>query len=236
MTELAGKLAAPFPAADVEWRVARSGLKGEKPWAMCLAYITNRAIMERLDATVGPENWRNEFQRWGDKGVLCGISIRSGTEWVTKWDGAEETDIESVKGGLSAAMKRAAVQWGIGRYLYGLEEGWALFSDKGPYSAKIEGKFYHWSPPELPAWALPKRAAGPLADTIAKQSFSEKPAALAEPEPALPAVATWKGKPLKDKPSDELVELRKWCVKTDPVKWATKVEEIDTELAGRVGE
>ncbi|MGH7576528.1 MAG: Rad52/Rad22 family DNA repair protein [Longimicrobiales bacterium] len=33
--------------------------------------------------------------------------------------------MESVKGGLSAATKRAAVEWGIGRYLYGIEEGWA---------------------------------------------------------------------------------------------------------------
>lgn len=151
-------LAAPFDAQDIEWRIARSGVKNGKPWGMCLAYLTNRAIMDRLDGVLGPENWKNEFTRWGEKGVMCGLSLRLNGEWVTKWDGAEETDIESVKGGFSSAMKRAAVQWGIGRYLYGLEEGWAKFEEHGPYSAKIENTFYKWSPPGLPAWAVPTTA------------------------------------------------------------------------------
>ena len=92
---------------------------------------------------------------------MCGISIRvprenGATEWVTKWDGAENTDIEAVKGGLSGAMKRAAVQWNIGRYLYNLEEGWVEVSDKGQFQGKTKsGKFFRWNPPELPEWALP---------------------------------------------------------------------------------
>ena len=45
-----------------------------------------------------------------------------------KWDAAENTQVEAVKGGRSGAMKRAAVQWGIGRYLYNLEEGFAQTS------------------------------------------------------------------------------------------------------------
>ena len=81
-----------------------------------------------------------------------------------------------------------------------------------------------------------KAPAAAVQKAVAASDLKDVPAAIQQPEPALPTVATWKGKPLKDKPSDELVELRKWCVKTDPVKWATKVEEIDTELAGRVGE
>ena len=86
----ARQLADPFPAADIEWRIQRSGVKNGKPWAMCLAYITNRAIMDRLDAVLGPENWRNEFVPWGDKAVACGLSLRLSGEWITKWDGAEQ--------------------------------------------------------------------------------------------------------------------------------------------------
>lgn len=158
------KLAAPFPPGDIEWRIGRAGVKNDKVWATCLAYVTNRAIMERLDAVVGPANWRNEYREWttGSPGVLCGISIRVGDEWVTKWDGAEQTDIESVKGGLSNAMKRAAVQWGIGRYLYDLPEGKATISEKGQhYQAKNEKKqtpAFRWDPPALPKWALPEAA------------------------------------------------------------------------------
>ena len=63
--------------------------------------------------------------------MICGISIRIGAEWVTKWDGAENTELESVKGGLSASMRRAAVQWGVGRYLYRLPRVWVPVDEKG---------------------------------------------------------------------------------------------------------
>lgn len=157
------KLHEPFPSSDIEWRIGRSGKTGEgKLWATALAYVNNRAIMERLDAVCGPENWRNEYKEWTigqNHGVLCGISVKMlGGEWVTKWDGAENTDIESVKGGLSNAMKRAAVQWGIGRYLYKLEETFVnCAGTKQPgwvYAKGKEGVFF-WQTPELPTWALP---------------------------------------------------------------------------------
>ena len=93
---------------------------------MVLAYVTNRAIQNRLDEVCGPMGWRNEY-REETGGVMCGISIWCSERktWGTKWDGAEKTDVESFKGGLSASMKRAAVQWGIGRYLYKLESAFA---------------------------------------------------------------------------------------------------------------
>ena len=57
---------------------------------------------------------------------LCTIQIFDDErhEWMEKTDGAENTDYEPVKGGLSDAMKRAASQWGIGRYLYKLGTPW----------------------------------------------------------------------------------------------------------------
>jgi hypothetical protein len=86
---------------------------------------------------------------------------------VTKWDGAENTDIEAVKGGLSGAMKRAAVQWGIGRYLYDLDEGWANIHDRGRHSAKDKNnKWFKWDPPELPPWALPNPTPSKVANRL----------------------------------------------------------------------
>jgi len=146
------KLKDRFPESDLEWRVQRSGIKNKTPWALVVPYITNRAIMDRLDEVCGPENWSNGFLNapGGDGGVVCGISIKAGDEWVTKYDGAERTNIEAVKGGLSNAMKRAAVQWGIGRYLYELDGPFfAVFSAKGKNSDKIENTFYRWDPPKL---------------------------------------------------------------------------------------
>lgn len=152
------RLKEPFSEKDIEWRIQSAGKNGDRLWARVLAYVTNRAIMNRLDEVCGPENWRNEFKEWSGKGVLCGISIKINDEWITKWDGAEETDIEKTKGGLSGAMKRAAVQWGIGRYLYNLESGFATISKDGEYfQTGKTGSYdsFRWSPPSLPDWALP---------------------------------------------------------------------------------
>jgi len=123
------RLQAPFAPEDIEWKpIAISKQAGK---ALVAPYVTNRAIMDRLDEVCGPENWRNEFRPGPGGGVLCGISIRIGDEWITKWDGAENTDIEPVKGGLSSAMRRAAVQWGIGRYLYRLPNQWVRIDERG---------------------------------------------------------------------------------------------------------
>lgn len=150
------KLKEPFKKEDIEWRLQQSGETNGRIWGKCLAYVTVRAIETRLDEVCGAENWKNEFKEGPNGGILCGISIKIGDEWITKWDGSENTDFESVKGGLSGAMKRSAVQWGIGRYLYDLEEGWAVVSENGIYSGKTkEGKWFKWNPPVLPAWALP---------------------------------------------------------------------------------
>jgi hypothetical protein len=152
------ELQKPFPAQDIEWRVQRvvKTSKGNK--AVVLAYVTNRAIQNRLDEVFGIGNWKNEFKEWRENGVLCGISVKIDGEWVTKWDGAEETQIEAVKGGFSGSMKRAAVQWGIGRYLYNLDETWVDIKERGEnyISDKKTGIQGYWNTPTLPAWALPE--------------------------------------------------------------------------------
>jgi len=149
-----------FPAEDIEWRVQRSGFSNGKPWAMVLAYITNRAIMQRLDDVCGPENWMNRFMECESGAVECGIGIKCGDEWIWKYDAAEPTQVEAVKGGRSASMKRAGVQWGIGRYLYNLETNFAECRTDRPADrngwnqAKADGKAFYWKAPQLPAWAL----------------------------------------------------------------------------------
>ena len=154
------KLKEPFPFDDLEFRLQSCGEKDGKFWGLVLAYVTNRAIQNRLDEVVGPENWKNEFTKGPDGGILCGLSIKINGEWVTKYDGAENTNIEAVKGGLSGAMKRAAATgWGIGRYLYNLKESWAVIAPdgkKGKYTGQTKDKkYFKWDPPALPAWALP---------------------------------------------------------------------------------
>lgn len=132
--ELTQKLNAPFDAKDVEWRIQQTSQ--DKKRGLAVAFITSRAIQKRLDETVGPFRWRTEFTPWhqiGSGSQLCALSIydESRKEWVTKTDGAENSDIEPIKGGLSDSFKRAAVQWGIGRYLYSLDAVWVDVEQRG---------------------------------------------------------------------------------------------------------
>ncbi|MBW3627720.1 MAG: hypothetical protein KY464_00350 [Gemmatimonadetes bacterium] len=150
------RLAEPFAPDQLEWRVGRTGKGVRGAWVHVLAYQTSRAVMDRFDEVCGVENWANEFRAGPGGGVLCRIGVNiEGAGWVWKEDGAENTNIEAVKGGLSGAMKRAAVQWGVGRYLYGLEETFGLVHQFGLYSAGKGGERFRWNPPALPDWALP---------------------------------------------------------------------------------
>ena len=120
------ELAKPFAAEDLEWRLQKTFEIQGRMTGIAVPYVTNRAIMNRLDSVVGPENWYNDFKPWHAAGKkeaqICGISIYfEGKGFITKWDGAEDSDIEPIKGGLSDSMKRAAVQWGIGRVLYNID-------------------------------------------------------------------------------------------------------------------
>lgn len=123
--EIHAALLQPFAPEDLEWRLQH--VNADKPFGLAVPYVTNRAIQNRLDDVVGPDNWYNDYKPWHSSGKkesqLCGLSIyfEEKQQWITKWDGAEDSDIEAIKGGLSDSMKRAAVQWGIGRILYEMD-------------------------------------------------------------------------------------------------------------------
>lgn len=163
------KLAEPFHANEIEWRIGQAGKKQDGTiWAKAFAYVTNRAIQQRLDDVCGPANWYPTFTAPPNAAPgtasLCTIHINTDLQgqWIGKSDGADNSDMEAVKGGLSDSMKRAAVMWRIGRYLYQLEEAWVETSDKRgegwryqPANEKKGIPAFYWQEPRLPAWALP---------------------------------------------------------------------------------
>jgi len=169
MREYEKQLKQPFAPEHIEWRIQQSGSNpdrntGEvKRWGLVLAYVTNRAIMDRLDEVFGIEGWCNEFIEAPSGGILCGITALTMEVPITKYDGAENTQVEAVKGGISNAMKRSAVQWGIGRYLYDLEATFVNMTEIKPPTMKGYGVHYdkdskkrcYWKHPELPAFARP---------------------------------------------------------------------------------
>lgn len=161
MEEKAKQLKKPFKVDEIEWRIQSKDKNNE--WAIVLAYVTNRAIMDRLDEVFGIEGWSNEFTTAPDGGILCGITAYMNEMPITKYDGAENTKVDPIKGGLSNAMKRSAVQWGIGRYLYELDTSFVKPTQLKPpamkgYSSYYDQdtrKRYYWKHPELPEFARP---------------------------------------------------------------------------------
>ena len=118
-------LSRPFPADAVSWRAQSVSTKNpDAPKAMALAYIDARDVMRRLDEVCGPAGWQCDYPHATNK-TICRIGVKVDGEWIWKSNGAGDTDIEAEKGAISDAFKRAAVLWGIGRYLYDLKTPWA---------------------------------------------------------------------------------------------------------------
>jgi len=158
-------LDAPFPASDIEWRpltVSRKTGKG-----LAAAYLTARAVAQRLDDVFGPGGWKNEYREAPGGGILCRIYFRDDRgpngepgEWIWREDGADRTDVEPTKGGLSAAFKRAGAALGIGRYLYDLPQQWVEVDEYGKFKSepRIPSRFLPAAPPRS-AERAPERPA-----------------------------------------------------------------------------
>ena len=129
--EIIKRLHEPFGAKEIEWKIQVT--TQDKKRGMAVAYMDARAVQKRLDEVVGAFDWKNVYSLWHDNSQICGISIFNDdrSEWITKFDGAENSDIEPIKGGLSDSFKRAATVWGIGRYLYEIDGVWVEIEPKG---------------------------------------------------------------------------------------------------------
>lgn len=149
------RLSDPF---DPSWLRAKPQVV--KPGrALAVTFITARDVQHRLDDVVGVENWQDEYTilQYAGAGkdlvvqVKCKLSICINGKWVAKEDVGSEGDVgddgDKLKGAFSDALKRAAVKFGIGRYLYFLPPMWCDYDNE-------KREFTSW--PELPVWAYPK--------------------------------------------------------------------------------
>jgi len=139
-------LARPFDLTEVKFKPQT--VKNNR--ALALAYVDARVIQDRLDDVLGVEGWQDEYQLLPDGSVSCRLRLKLGPRWITKMDvgsPSEQPDGgDRLKAAFSDALKRAAVKFGIGRYLYRLPAMW------GDY-APIKKIFP--TPPRLPAFAQP---------------------------------------------------------------------------------
>jgi hypothetical protein len=149
-------LAAPFDLQEVKFKP--QVVQGNR--ALALVYVDARVIQDRLDDVLGVEGWQDEYEVLPDNSVVCRLRLKIGGEWVTKMDVGGQSEQpdggDRMKAAFSDALKRAAVKFGIGRYLYRLPSQWV---DYDPAKRQFR------STPTLPAFALPKRRAKAMAST-----------------------------------------------------------------------
>lgn len=169
LVALTAALAEPFEPREVKFKP--QSVKNNRCLAM--AYIDARLIQDRLDDVLGVENWTDAYTILNDGSVMCRLRLKLGDRWITKTDvgsPSEQPDGgDRLKAAFSDALKRAAVKFGIGRYLYRLPAQWV---DYDGVKKQIV------SPPQLPPWALPK------ARRTAQPAQSAQPAQKPAPQPA----------------------------------------------------
>lgn len=150
-------LGKPFARDEIKTRV-QGGTK--------LSYITARTARKRLNEVLGPSNWWCELTP-GDVWVKCrlwvrlpsGVIFRDGMGGYPKMPTADD----AAKGGASDALKIAAVQFGVGEYLYGdiladyqpLEEHEAVEAQPRPSGTNNSGhgKGNYAPPNEVKNWS-----------------------------------------------------------------------------------
>lgn len=144
--DLLKALAAPFPAESVSWRVG--SVSKDKSKGQALAYVDARDVMRRLDSSCGTD-WQSEIVVQPNGLVTCRIGILVDGMWRWRQDGtasgrdiqlaenaskgdiakAEQEHEMAQKGSVSDAFKRAAVLWGVGRYLYDMQTPWVAINE-----------------------------------------------------------------------------------------------------------
>ena len=121
--EIRALLEAPFQ--EIQWKIQTMSKDSTK--GMVVGYIDARDVAARLDS-VGVT--------WSDSYTV----LQMASTWIVECrltvDGITRTDVgtgdgeESAKSAYSDALKRAAVKFGVGRYLYDLPTSWVAVENR----------------------------------------------------------------------------------------------------------
>lgn len=118
----------PFPPEVVELKPG--AVSEAKRSALALAYVDARHYQARLDAVVGPDGWQVSYRPWGERAVICALTLLG----VTREDvgEAEKGDPNQATSAAMQAFKRTCAAFGLGRYLYtDLPQMWVEAEQKG---------------------------------------------------------------------------------------------------------
>lgn len=152
LLDVADALKAPFPPGEEQYRAGPCWEQGGDRYTRPLAFIDARAVFDRLDEVVGPGNWSTDLERVAPGNYICRMTVLGVTRADVGMAGASESEAE--KSGVSDAIKRVAVQFGVGRYLYAVELP----------PAKLERRGSDWALPR--GWRPSAAAAEPGTNTV----------------------------------------------------------------------
>jgi hypothetical protein len=128
----------PFTAAAVKFKPQSVSKTSDR--ALASFYIDARLAAERLNHVVGADNWSPAFrpvmaetnaQAWMACffPVECTLTVLGVPKAdVGVYTNGSKPDEKAVKSAYSDALKRAAVQFGVGAYLYALPKQWFPFN------------------------------------------------------------------------------------------------------------
>jgi hypothetical protein len=127
----------PFAPDDVQWKPQSTSR--DKKRALAVAYVDPRIYISRLDEAVAqvegcpPWEKRLEIHDMGDRvAAICHLTIagvkRSGDGECVKAAG-KGTEPNAVTSASAQAFKRANVEHGLGRYLYGIPKVWVDYDE-----------------------------------------------------------------------------------------------------------
>ena len=239
---LMGRLSEPFDPKYIDWKPQVKSRDGKK--AMAAAYADVRAYIDRLNQVVGRQNWAHsldvkmmDYHAFGrnQEGsvkskvmVVVGLAIKGLGVGVDVGESPAD-DPNAFTSAFAQAFKRACVQFGLGRYLYEIENRWYELDEYGQW---VKGK-----EPKLPDWAIPKSATVRKSPKTAALPKTEPAASRNESEPvseADPAPAPEQAVPVP------VVDLPETAASPAPVR-APKVvcaecgvEIVDAEINGKV--
>lgn len=156
------ELCKKFDDKDIKIRIMRSGFNNKGFWAKGCRYVDSTAIQNRFDEVFGWENWEPTYQLTNyidnkgrnKSGFLCTIHVHMEDKTICKQNGADLTDVEDFKGGISDSFKRCASSgFGIGRYLYQEDEFYLECSSSKDsyyteYAKTKDEKIFYWHIPD----------------------------------------------------------------------------------------
>lgn len=213
-------LAKPFEPRDVKYKPQM--VKNNRCLAM--AYVDARLIQDRLDDVLGPENWEDAYDLLPDGSVMCRLRLKLGEQWITKIDvgsPSEQPDSgDRLKAAVSDALKRAAVKFGIGRYLYRLPAQWVDYDPVKKQIAQV---------PQMPAFAIPKSKAAP-APAEPKKEAPKAETKVEAPKPAAPKVEP---KPEHAKVEAPKIEAPRSSLPVNGQELHRRLQDYDAKLASQ---